>query len=158
LIVDQSRPSAPRQPGNSRSAPPHPRPRDAGVRRRGCRQERSAVSPPAKMPEERSTIDEVESASDLRLGRIPANVHHVHLIGVAGSAMAALAGMLSERGLRVSGSDNQVYEPAASMLRRLGIEVRSPYSPSNLEPSPNLVVVGNVITRSNPEAAAVLNS
>ncbi|MBV8454381.1 MAG: hypothetical protein JOZ29_19215, partial [Deltaproteobacteria bacterium] len=71
--------------------------------------------------------------------------------------MAALAGMLAERGLRVTGSDNQIYEPAASMLRRLRIEIRS-YNPSNLEPPPDLVVVGNVITRANPEAAALLNT
>jgi UDP-N-acetylmuramate: L-alanyl-gamma-D-glutamyl-meso-diaminopimelate ligase len=99
---------------------------------------------------------ESRPASNARLARIPATLHHVHLIGIAGSAMAALAGMLADRGLRVTGSDNQLYEPAASMLRRLRIEVRSIYSPSNLEPSPDLVVVGNVITRSNSEAAALL--
>ena len=101
-----------------------------------------------------------ESSGDgsrARLGRLPAIIRHVHLIGVAGSAMAALAGMLAERGLRVTGSDNQLYEPAESLLRRRRIEVRPGYSPSNLEPAPDLVVVGNVITRSNPEAVALLN-
>ena len=57
-----------------------------------------------------------------RLARIPASVSHVHLIGVGGSAMAALAGMLAERGLRVSGSDNQLYEPTASLLKGLKLE------------------------------------
>ena len=71
--------------------------------------------------------------------------------------MAALAGMLAERGFHVTGSDNQLYEPAASMLRRLRIQIRSSYSPSNLDPAPDLVVVGNVITRSNSEATALLN-
>jgi UDP-N-acetylmuramate: L-alanyl-gamma-D-glutamyl-meso-diaminopimelate ligase len=98
------------------------------------------------------------ASSKARLKRIPASLRHVHLIGVAGSAMAALAGMLAERGLRVTGSDNQLYEPAASMLRRLRIEVRLNYNPSNLEPAPDLVVVGNVITRSNPEATALLST
>lgn len=98
-----------------------------------------------------------EDASGARLKRVPATIHHVHLIGVAGSAMAALAGMLAERGLHITGSDNQLYEPAESMLRRLQIQVRPSYSPSNLEPAPDLVVVGNVITRSNPEAIALLN-
>jgi len=79
-------------------------------------------------------------------------------MGVAGSAMAALAGMLAERGLRVTGSDNQLYEPAASMLRRLRIEIRPSYHPSNLVPPPDLVVVGNVITRANPEATALLTT
>ncbi len=70
--------------------------------------------------------------------------------------MAALAGMLAQRGLHVTGSDSQVYEPAASILRRSGIQPRTEYSPANLQPVPDLVVVGNVITRSNPEAIAVL--
>src|SRR5713101_8289375 len=96
--------------------------------------------------------------SEARLARIPAQVRHIHLMGVAGSAMAALAGMLAERGLRVTGSDNQLYEPDASMLRRLRIEIRPSYNPSNLEPPPDLVVVGNVITRANPEATALLNT
>jgi UDP-N-acetylmuramate: L-alanyl-gamma-D-glutamyl-meso-diaminopimelate ligase len=98
------------------------------------------------------------SESDARLARIPATVRHVHLIGVGGTAMAALAGMLAERGLRVTGSDQQLYEPTASLLKRLRVEVRTGFSPANLAPAPDLVVVGNVITRSNPEAAALLDS
>src|SRR5216683_8080406 len=101
---------------------------------------------------------ETTSESAARLARIPAQVRHIHLIGVAGSAMAALAGMLAERDLRVTGSDNQLYEPAASMLRRLRIEIRPSYHPSNLVPPPDLVVVGNVITRANPEATALLTT
>jgi UDP-N-acetylmuramate: L-alanyl-gamma-D-glutamyl-meso-diaminopimelate ligase len=92
------------------------------------------------------------------LERIPQNPRHIHLIGVAGSAMAALAGMLTECGFRVTGSDHQLYEPAASLLSRLKIEVRSGYAGANLEPRPDLAVVGNVITRTNPEAAALLSS
>jgi UDP-N-acetylmuramate: L-alanyl-gamma-D-glutamyl-meso-diaminopimelate ligase len=110
------------------------------------------------MPEQSSTAGEGESASKARLARIPATPRHIHLIGVAGSAMAALAGMFAERGLRVTGSDNQLYEPAASLLRQLRIELRSSYSPSNLNPAPDLVIVGNVITRSNPEAETLLNT
>jgi UDP-N-acetylmuramate: L-alanyl-gamma-D-glutamyl-meso-diaminopimelate ligase len=92
-----------------------------------------------------------------RLERVPSTMRHVHLIGVAGSAMAALAGMLAERGLHVTGSDTQLYEPAESILRRRRIQIRPSYSPLNLEPAPDLVVVGNVITRSNPEAIALLD-
>jgi UDP-N-acetylmuramate: L-alanyl-gamma-D-glutamyl-meso-diaminopimelate ligase len=101
-----------------------------------------------------------ESATDsaARIARIPAQVSHVHLLGIAGSAMAALAGMLAARGLRVTGSDSQLYEPAASQLTRLKIEVAQPYSPSNLRPAPDLAVIGNVVTRANPEAQALLAS
>jgi UDP-N-acetylmuramate: L-alanyl-gamma-D-glutamyl-meso-diaminopimelate ligase len=102
--------------------------------------------------------DDGPGESSARLERIPATLRHIHLIGVGGSAMAALAGMLVERGFHVSGSDNQLYEPASSLLRELRIEFRQSYSPSNLEPAPDLVVVGNVITRSNPEAAALLRT
>jgi UDP-N-acetylmuramate: L-alanyl-gamma-D-glutamyl-meso-diaminopimelate ligase len=94
--------------------------------------------------------------SRARLERIPQNIRHVHLIGVAGSAMTALAGMLAARGYRVTGSDNQLYEPAASLLKRLNIDVRASYAAANLEPAPDLAIVGNVITRANPEAAALL--
>ncbi len=97
-------------------------------------------------------VAEIASGSQARLALIPARVNHVHLIGVAGSAMAALAGMLADRGLRVTGSDNQLYEPTASLLRRLKIEVRPTYDAANLDPAPDLVVVGNVVTRTNPEA------
>jgi UDP-N-acetylmuramate: L-alanyl-gamma-D-glutamyl-meso-diaminopimelate ligase len=99
---------------------------------------------------------DIASGSEARLARIPARLNHVHLIGVAGSAMAALAGMLAERGLRVTGSDNQLYEPTASLLKRLKIEVRATYDAANLAPAPDLVVVGNVVTRPNPEAASLL--
>ena len=102
------------------------------------------------MPEQSSTATEGQSASIARLARIPATLRHIHLIGVAGSAMAALAGMLAEQGLHVTGSDNQLYEPAASLLRQLRIEIRANYSAANLEPAPDLVIIGNVITRSNP--------
>jgi len=72
--------------------------------------------------------------------------------------MAALAGMLTARGYRVTGSDNQLYEPTASLLKGLRIEIRNSYSGANLSPAPDLVVVGNVVPRANPEAQALLAS
>lgn len=101
-----------------------------------------------------------QSAADsaARIARIPAQVCHIHLLGIAGSAMAAVAGMLAARGLRVTGSDSQLYEPAASQLARLKIEVAQPYSGSNLRPAPDLAVIGNVVTRANPEVQALLAS
>jgi len=101
-----------------------------------------------------------ESAADsaARIARIPARVSHVHLVGIAGSAMAALAGMFAARGFLVTGSDSQLYEPAASQLARLAIDVKQPYAPTNLVPPPDLAVVGNVVTRTNPEALALVAS
>ncbi|MGH7916710.1 MAG: UDP-N-acetylmuramate--L-alanine ligase [Candidatus Binataceae bacterium] len=98
------------------------------------------------------------SADALRIANIPARVNHVHLMGVAGSAMTGLAGMLKARGLHVTGSDHQIYEPAASLLKQLAVEVRASFAPGNLVPPPDLVVVGNVITSDNPEARALLAS
>ncbi|MGH7933005.1 MAG: UDP-N-acetylmuramate--L-alanine ligase [Candidatus Binataceae bacterium] len=101
---------------------------------------------------------EMSAESADRMRKIPAHVRRVHLMGVAGSAMAALAGMLKARGLGVTGSDHQLYEPTASLLARLKVEVRKSFGAGNLEPAPDLVVVGNVITRVNPEAQALLAS
>jgi UDP-N-acetylmuramate: L-alanyl-gamma-D-glutamyl-meso-diaminopimelate ligase len=98
----------------------------------------------------------LESAA--RIERVPRDIRHIHLIGVAGTAMAALAGMLAERGYRVTGSDNQLYEPTASLLARMRVEVRKSFGAQNLSPAPDLAVVGNVITRANPEAQALLES
>jgi UDP-N-acetylmuramate: L-alanyl-gamma-D-glutamyl-meso-diaminopimelate ligase len=104
------------------------------------------------------TAPDVSAESRARLARIPATIRHIHLIGVAGSAMAALAGMLSARGYRVTGSDNQLYEPTASLLKGLRIDIRHSYDAANLAPAPDLVVVGNVVPRANREAQALLAS
>ena len=103
-------------------------------------------------------LAESAAQSTERMARIPPQVRHVHLLGIAGSAMAALAGMLAARGLRITGSDNQLYEPAASQLARLNLRVAKSYSPDNLRPPPDLTVIGNVIMRANPEAQALLAS
>jgi UDP-N-acetylmuramate: L-alanyl-gamma-D-glutamyl-meso-diaminopimelate ligase len=81
---------------------------------------------------------------------------HIHLLGICGTGMAALAGILKEQGFHVTGSDEHVYPPMSTLLEGLGIPLQNGYSPANLEPSPDLVVVGNVIRRENPEAQAVL--
>jgi UDP-N-acetylmuramate: L-alanyl-gamma-D-glutamyl-meso-diaminopimelate ligase len=80
----------------------------------------------------------------------------VHFVGIGGIAMAAAAAALKKRGLRVSGSDGEIYEPAASVLREAGITPRCGYAEHHLEPAPDLVVIGNAISRGNPEAEAVL--
>lgn len=80
---------------------------------------------------------------------------HFHLLGLCGTGMAALAGILKELGHRVTGSDEHVYPPMSTFLQGLGIPILNGYSPENLKSRPDLVVVGNVIRRDNPEARAV---
>ncbi|MER3426505.1 MAG: UDP-N-acetylmuramate:L-alanyl-gamma-D-glutamyl-meso-diaminopimelate ligase [Pyrinomonas sp.] len=82
---------------------------------------------------------------------------HYHLIGICGTAMASLAGMLQARGHRVTGSDQNVYPPMSTMLEQLGIEIRQGYAAEHLEPTPDCVVIGNALSRGNPEVEATLN-
>ena len=82
---------------------------------------------------------------------------HIHLIGICGTAMAALAGMLQQKGHRVTGSDQAAYPPMSDLLHALGIAVAQPFAESNLEPPPDLVVIGNAISRGNAELEAVLD-
>lgn len=82
---------------------------------------------------------------------------HYHLIGICGTAMASLAGMLVKQGHKVTGSDENVYPPMSLELERLGIPVCQGYRPENLSGPPDVIVVGNAITRGNPELEAVLN-
>ena len=82
---------------------------------------------------------------------------HIHLIGICGTAMASLAGMLKQRGFRVTGSDAAAYPPMSDFLAELGIPVAQPFDTRNLEPNPDLVVVGNAISRGNAELEHVLD-
>jgi UDP-N-acetylmuramate: L-alanyl-gamma-D-glutamyl-meso-diaminopimelate ligase len=82
---------------------------------------------------------------------------HIHLIGICGTAMASLAGMLQERGFRVTGSDAASYPPMSSFLESLGIPVAQPFAEANLNPRPDLVVVGNALSRGNVELELVLD-
>ncbi|MDR0355390.1 MAG: Mur ligase domain-containing protein, partial [Deltaproteobacteria bacterium] len=75
---------------------------------------------------------------------------HVHLIGVGGVAMASLAGLLSETGCLVTGSDLDIYPPASCMLGSIGLEPMRGYGPETLAGPPDLAVVGNVVTRAFP--------
>ena len=86
------------------------------------------------------------------LNKVPADVHHIHLMGICGVGMASLAGILKERGYRVTGSDQNIYPPMSHFLEDLSIPVLEGYGSQNLDPVPDLVVVGNVITKQNPEA------
>jgi UDP-N-acetylmuramate: L-alanyl-gamma-D-glutamyl-meso-diaminopimelate ligase len=85
------------------------------------------------------------------------NPKHIHLIGVCGTAMASLAGMLQQQGHRITGSDAAAYPPMSDLLASLNIPIHEPYSESNLNPRPDLVVVGNAISRGNVELEYVLD-
>ena len=82
---------------------------------------------------------------------------HYHLIGIAGTAMGSLAGLLKAKGHRVTGSDQGVYPPMSTQLDELGIEYALCFDPANLEPTPDVVVVGNAISRGNEELESVLD-
>jgi UDP-N-acetylmuramate: L-alanyl-gamma-D-glutamyl-meso-diaminopimelate ligase len=82
---------------------------------------------------------------------------HYHLIGIAGTAMASLAGLLRAQGHRVTGSDEGVYPPMSTMLDELGIAYAHRFDAANLDPAPDVVVVGNAISRGNDELEAVLD-
>jgi UDP-N-acetylmuramate: L-alanyl-gamma-D-glutamyl-meso-diaminopimelate ligase len=86
-----------------------------------------------------------------------ANFKHIHLIGICGTAMASLAGMLRERGYRVTGSDAAAYPPMSTFLESLGIAVAQPFAEANLNPRPDIVVVGNAMSRGNVELEYVLD-
>lgn len=83
---------------------------------------------------------------------------HIHLMGICGTAMASLAGILKEMGFHVTGSDQNVYPPMSTQLKDLGIDIMQGYKASNLMPPPDLVVVGNVISKKYEEAQALLAS
>jgi UDP-N-acetylmuramate: L-alanyl-gamma-D-glutamyl-meso-diaminopimelate ligase len=86
-----------------------------------------------------------------------ASPRHIHLIGICGTAMASLAGLLQLQGHRITGSDKAAYPPMSDLLLSLGIPILEPYAESNLDPVPDLVVVGNALSRGNPEIERVLD-
>ena len=85
-------------------------------------------------------------------------VRHIHCIAIAGVGMATLAAMLKARGYRVTGSDREIYPPMSDFLAQADIPVIQGYQGENLSPAPDLVVVGNAVSRTNLEVAALLNT
>src|SRR5512144_1710917 len=81
----------------------------------------------------------------------------IHLIGICGTAMATLAALLKRRGLDVRGSDQNVYPPMSDFLAREGITTLSGYKAEHVTGDLDLVVVGNAISRGNPELEEVLD-
>jgi UDP-N-acetylmuramate: L-alanyl-gamma-D-glutamyl-meso-diaminopimelate ligase len=85
------------------------------------------------------------------------DMKHYHLLGIGGTAMGSLAGLLAAAGHRVTGSDENVYPPMSTLLQSLGIAYAEGYRAENLQPRPDVVVVGNAISRGNPELEYLLN-
>ena len=83
---------------------------------------------------------------------------HIHLIAICGTGMASLAGMLKARGHRVTGSDLNIYPPMSTFLAELQIEVYQGFDAGHLQPHPDLVIVGNAMSRGNPEVEYILNN
>jgi UDP-N-acetylmuramate: L-alanyl-gamma-D-glutamyl-meso-diaminopimelate ligase len=88
---------------------------------------------------------------------LPGDLEHVHLVAIAGTGMGALAGLLHARGVRVTGSDRALYPPMSEMLAAWGIPVALGFEAKNLEPRPDLVVIGNAVRADNPEARAAID-
>ncbi len=82
---------------------------------------------------------------------------HIHILGICGTFMGSLALLARELGHTVTGSDANVYPPMSTQLEAAGIELLEGYSPEHLDPEPDLVVIGNALSRGNPEVEAVLD-
>ncbi len=86
------------------------------------------------------------------------SVKHFHFSGICGTAMASVAVLLKNRGHKITGSDQDVYPPMSQFLEENGIEIQSPYHEDNLKPHPDYVVLGNVLSRGNPEVEYALEA
>ena len=82
---------------------------------------------------------------------------HIHILGICGTFMGSLAVLAKELGHRVTGSDTNVYPPMSTQLEAQGIELMQGYAPEQLQPAPDLVVIGNALSRGNPAVEYVLN-
>lgn len=103
------------------------------------------------------SIDELPDASRRQFSRPPVpppgDLDDVHLIGICGTGMGALAGLFKQAGMDVRGADDGVYPPMSTHLAEQGIPVQEGYDPAHLDPAPDLTVVGNACTPTHPEAA-----
>src|ERR1700728_2174230 len=82
---------------------------------------------------------------------------HIHILGICGTFMGGIAAIARAAGFRVTGSDRNVYPPMSTQLRALGIELIEGYEAAQLEPEPQMIVVGNVMTRGMPVIEAMLD-
>ncbi|TAN71118.1 MAG: UDP-N-acetylmuramate:L-alanyl-gamma-D-glutamyl-meso-diaminopimelate ligase [Methylobacter sp.] len=82
---------------------------------------------------------------------------HIHILGICGTFMGGLAVIARQLGHQVSGSDQNVYPPMSIQLEQQGIVLMEGYRAENLDAKPDLVIIGNALSRGNPEVEAVLN-
>ena len=82
---------------------------------------------------------------------------HIHILGICGTFMGGIAVLAKQLGHRVTGSDANVYPPMSTQLREQGIELIEGYDPAQLAPAPDMVVIGNAMSRGNPCVEYVLN-
>jgi UDP-N-acetylmuramate: L-alanyl-gamma-D-glutamyl-meso-diaminopimelate ligase len=87
---------------------------------------------------------------------LPTPGSHIHLVAVCGVGMGSLAGLLRARGYRITGSDQNIYPPMSTYLAEIGIEVLPGFHAGHLSPPPDFVIIGNAVSRGNPEAEHVL--
>ncbi len=86
------------------------------------------------------------------------DIMHIHILGICGTFMGSLAQLAKAQGHRVTGCDANIYPPMSTQLQQAGIELIEGYDPDQLSPEPDLVVVGNAMSRGNPVVEALLNS
>lgn len=84
------------------------------------------------------------------------DVKHIHFIAICGTAMGSLAAMLKSQGYKITGSDDHIYPPMSTFLEEQSIKIYHGFSAKHLEPKPDLVIIGNAMSRGNPEVEAVL--
>ncbi|HEX5177660.1 MAG TPA: Mur ligase domain-containing protein, partial [Chthoniobacteraceae bacterium] len=84
-------------------------------------------------------------------------IRHIHFLGICGTAMGAVAAAMRDQGFVVTGSDEKVYPPMSTFLAEKGIGLTEGYRADNLPAEADLIVVGNALSRGNPEVEAVLN-
>ena len=88
---------------------------------------------------------------------LTSETHRIHLIGICGTGMASLAAMLKDSGYDVTGSDEGIYPPMSEFLAQKRIPVFPGYDTRNLETGPDMAIIGNALSRGNPEIEYVLN-
>jgi len=82
---------------------------------------------------------------------------HIHILGICGTFMGGIAALATAAGHKVTGADQQVYPPMSEQLQALGIALIHGYDPGQLQPAPDLVIIGNALSRGNPAVEHVLN-
>ncbi|MGA7143263.1 MAG: UDP-N-acetylmuramate:L-alanyl-gamma-D-glutamyl-meso-diaminopimelate ligase [Desulfobacterales bacterium] len=92
---------------------------------------------------------------DLSKNQIPEHVKSIHLIAICGTGMGALAGMLKDEGYLVTGSDQKVYPPMSEFLSGKGIDINEGFHEKNVAYGPDLVVVGNAVSKDNPDVTGM---